>query len=518
MKDWTIMVYMEGDNNLNDDMFAGILGLKEKLDMFPHDKVSFLIYFDGETIGAKTLQIDFSDAQATFVARNEKIGASSISDFVKWCVRNGKGERGHQADNYALIFSGHGDGFLRGTFLRDDNPSSYLTGRDLGNQLKKITGILGQKLSIIGFDSCVMNSVETAYEMSMFAEILVGSQGYFPNAGWDYGRIACNVGEEYTGNPKTSKISKEAMADIMVDSLIESNYRYALYAGRSIDINWCDLSKIDDVAKNTYGLAVSLLATLKDKSLAAKLEQAILIAHWKCQTFYFDQCIDIVDFCEFLIKNCDKDLGDISKACQDLITAVETCNRRNLFLGPEFQYARGFSLFFPWSYDTYKLFFEQVYKRLDFGTGDAHVGAERTWRSSSWRGFLELYLKETKRPINKKGLRDKGNLNGYVFADEPKSNLASRQFSLKSFVFDAGERNFGHRVGGPDRPRVGGGDRPRIGGGDRPKGGSVPEEIRITKNLPWKWDEWGLTDEVVEILTKAGIIDPKQPRDGFIPS
>lgn len=514
MKDWTIMVYMAGDNNLNDDMFAGILGLRERIGAPLKDKVSFLIYFDGETISAKTLQIDFSDSQAGFVTLNSENSSSNISEFVKWCVN----DREQLATNYALIFSGHGDNFLSGKFLRDDNSAGYLTGQGLRKELREVKKILDdKKLKVMGFDSCVMNSVETAYEMSPFAEILIGSQGYFPNAGWDYGRIATNLSKEYAGN---QTVSSERMATIITNSLIEANYRYALYAGRSIDICWTDLSQIDSVASATYDFAAKLTNIHDQQKFKVELEQALLVAHWKCQTYYYDQCIDLIDFCEILLENCGDDLKkEIETECKALIDAAGSCVKRSLFLGPEFQFARGFSLFFPWSYDTYKKFFEKIYRNLDMATGSAHIGDERTFDKSKWTAFLDKYLLETKRPINKRAGEAVQDLKG-LSVDASRSGRTSpltsffTPFEKKApdFTFDA------HRVGGGDRPRVGGGDRPRVGGGDRPKGGAVPEEVRITKNYPWVWNEWGLSPEVKKILLEAGIIDGSGKPAGFIPA
>ena len=532
-KDWTIMVYMAGDNNLNDDMFAGILGLRDRLNLSPQSKVSFLIFFDGATLGAKTLQIDFSDAQAGYVTRNGETTPASISSFVTWCVGDRKNDRGHRAHNYALIFSGHGDGFLGGKFLPDDHPGSYLTGYALRKELTKVRGILKGKLKIIGFDSCVMNSAETAYEMEPFAEILIGSQGYFPNTGWDYGRIATSMSKKY--KRAKARIEPGEMADIVAGSLIESNYRYALYAGRSMDVSWSALSKINSVAKSVYKLAKELTVALDNESTKGKCEIAILNAHWKCQTYYFDQCIDLADFCSILSKYCDNDLREIAGSCNKVIAAVEACVRRTLYLGPEFQYARGLSLFFPWSYDTYRMFFRTLYTNRDFGADQKHIGDKDASHTSSWTAFLDKYLSSTKRPLNADATdRPPQDVTGLAVISKvrkPRRDpdtpfFTNREFQNRDFLFNATEGGPLHRIGGEDRPRIGGEDRPRIGGEDRPRiggedrprGGSVPQETKITKNLPWIWNEWGLSPEVRNVLLKARIIDETGETSGFIPA
>ena len=99
-----------------------------------------------------------------------------------------------------IIFRGGNKNFITG-FLRDETSDSYISMRKLGDALRRlITGqeygveerfepVLGQPLSILGFDSCVMGSLEIAKQLDEAVETIVASQGFVPNAGWNYGRV-----------------------------------------------------------------------------------------------------------------------------------------------------------------------------------------------------------------------------------------------------------------------------------------------------------------------------------------
>jgi hypothetical protein len=45
------------------------------------------------------------------------------------------------------------------------------------------------KLDLIGFDMCLMAELETAYELSGLAEIMLASEGVGPGDGWPYDQI-----------------------------------------------------------------------------------------------------------------------------------------------------------------------------------------------------------------------------------------------------------------------------------------------------------------------------------------
>lgn len=439
------MVFMAGDNNLSEDMVTGIMGMKKCLEENFTANVAFLAYYDTSALSFPSVKCDFTKSSDTKSSKDfrieeavqpfidpdkaEKTTENSIYKFVEWCVN----KRGHKAENYALIFSGHGDGFQEASFLRDDNPFSFITVPGLRRILQDINKkLLKKKLSIIGFDSCVMSTIEVAYEMSDVAEIMVSSQGFVPNAGWDYGKIAENLSKK---TDKNVKLTEKVVAKLLARSFIQKYRDYAFFGGRSVDVNLCDLTKVEAVAVAIYSLGRQLEKSLssKNKLLAKKIEQAVLASHCRSQTFIFEQCVDIRDFCENLQRECDavqeenreilemldspnkqlKEIGSaagkISGICKKTADKLDQCIMQSSYLGAEFQYANGLSLYFPWSYISFILAKPQYLTR-DFAVGEKKDDQKKSRTPSGWTSFLESYLSQTMREI-----RQNSNKRYYLF-------------------------------------------------------------------------------------------------------
>jgi hypothetical protein len=49
--------------------------------------------------------------------------------------------------------------------------------------------LFGQKLSILGFDSCVMGMLEVGYQFANLTETIIASEGSVPSAGWTYAKL-----------------------------------------------------------------------------------------------------------------------------------------------------------------------------------------------------------------------------------------------------------------------------------------------------------------------------------------
>ena len=107
MKDWTIMVYMAGDNNLSEDMVTGLAEIKKCVDTIP-DEIAVLAYYDSNVLDFPSIYIDFTekfhieplrDGKGNIVEEGE-VSKASLEQFVKWCVQ----KRERYATNYALIY------------------------------------------------------------------------------------------------------------------------------------------------------------------------------------------------------------------------------------------------------------------------------------------------------------------------------------------------------------------------------------------------------------------------------
>ena len=107
-RNWTIMVYLAGDNNLDS---AGLVDLKEMKTTGTTDKIAVLAQFD--RAGAKRSTVRYCLKKGTTLAKDAvaKLGETNtgdpkvLEDFVTWGVTN------YPADHYLLVLWNHGAGW-----------------------------------------------------------------------------------------------------------------------------------------------------------------------------------------------------------------------------------------------------------------------------------------------------------------------------------------------------------------------------------------------------------------------
>jgi hypothetical protein len=190
-----------------------------------------------------------------------------------------------------------------------------------------------------------------------------------------------------------------------------------LIAGYSFDLCLCDLNKVSNIKTPLSKLSEALIAGLKNP----RVQENILLAHWKAQSFWQENFTDLYDFCFSLEKrlnpnpqNPPAELADIIQACNEVKGALEkgvidNDDRlivRAEFAGPEYQYSRGMSVFFPWSIPTDINFWNQAdgrrgeYQRYNFVEG---FGSKPTWND-----FLSEYFEITRRATHRAEVMETG--------------------------------------------------------------------------------------------------------------
>ncbi|MCH5274713.1 MAG: hypothetical protein J1E65_02645 [Lachnospiraceae bacterium] len=105
--------------------------------------------------------------------------SSTLSDFINFCLEN------YDTDKYGLILWDHGAGPVFG-FGVDENYNDILSLQEMQTALENSVGKSGNKLEWIGFDACLMNSLEIAAMLSPYADFMIASQETEPGWGWNY--------------------------------------------------------------------------------------------------------------------------------------------------------------------------------------------------------------------------------------------------------------------------------------------------------------------------------------------
>ncbi len=113
--------------------------------------------------------------------------ADSLADFIAWGLTEIK------AKKYSLILWNHGMG-AAGGYGYDEKSGNSLSLRELGRSLSEGTKRGKASFELIGFDACLMATVETAAAVEPFARYMVASQEVEPSHGWDYSAFFSKLG------------------------------------------------------------------------------------------------------------------------------------------------------------------------------------------------------------------------------------------------------------------------------------------------------------------------------------
>ena len=485
-KDWTIMVYMAGDNNLAVDMAYAMEQIRE-IAGEGNDSLNLFVYYDGNSPEIPTLYCDFTDATNPAYYRSYKLhddklyknvpkkrnenaaNKYSVINFVDWCVNkvkvenNGQVSKGRRAKRYALIFSGHSLGFQDIGLFKDEGSDKAMKMDDLFKVLKRLTMdkefleqqaakklnkhsengskalasdlldqtdlLLGQPIDILGFDSCVMGMLEVGYQFAHIAKTMVVSEGSVPSAGWTYAKV---LGGLARGQHRNSPVEK--VAEHFVTEFIKSQENFTVGAV-SVDMAAWDMSQFKPLADAFNNLSSALIECLNDKGsrIYRQMERVILHVHWKCQSYMFEQNVDLGDFCELLDEECrlvaDEIRGEtevltkVRNECRNVLDALRKAVILSGFSGGKYQYSNGISIFFPWSSEGYYVSKEN-YDSLFFAKDAKHISKNSGTKRRFWGDFLKKYLNEVARresvtpTVNVLPGKKYSSISGIKFSDE----------------------------------------------------------------------------------------------------
>ena len=416
-RNWTIMVYLAGDNNLDS---AGVVDLNEMKTIGTTDQVAIVAQFD--RAGAKKATIRYCLRKGTTIAGDavQKLGETNMGDpkvleeFVSWGVSN------YPANHYLLVLWNHGAGWddanlyqgdvfsgaappvsrkgrpmaSRGAAIEtkpisfaqvragltrtrralfsttvgtavkqraiafDDQAQDFLDNIELKKVMVRIKKKLKQKIDILGMDACLMSMMEVNFQMRDVAQFSVGSEETEPGDGWPYDRILAAL------NAKPDMTPEELSKTIVIEYL--ASYK----ATDNVTQSAVNLTVLKPLAAALDILAKALKSVLADTASRT----ALINVRAQVQEYsrpYDDYC-DILDLCDLLIKGFGNPV--VKSACVAVKQAAAAAIIASGYRGPAVDNSRGISIYFP------KRRLSPLYKTLDFA------------KLSMWDEFLAAYL------------------------------------------------------------------------------------------------------------------------------
>ena len=194
---WTIMLYLNG-SNLESDAGEATTNLISILSVPLPENVHIIIYTGGtrewqnDVISAQQNQIwEVDNGELVLLDSMDAVSigeSSTLAGFLSY------GQQLYPNTRRALFMWNHGAGSIAGFGVDELFNEDQLFLSEIDDAFA--ASFDGQKYDLVGFDACLMASVETAAILEPYAKYMVASEESEPGGGWGYeymlGSLASN--------------------------------------------------------------------------------------------------------------------------------------------------------------------------------------------------------------------------------------------------------------------------------------------------------------------------------------
>lgn len=286
---FTIMVYMCG-TDLESNYGAATADILEMCEADINDSVNILLYTGGTNewqnslISSDTNQI-WQVMHEDIVCVEEDLGARPMTDpdtlsgFVNYCSEH------YPANRNVLILWDHGGGALYGYGIDEIFAGDSMQLNEIDSALENA----GVTFDFIGFDACLMATVETACMAEHHADYMIGSEEVEPGTGWfytDWLNLICS-------NPS---VSTEEIGKVIADDFIQVCWENN--ANDESTLSVIDLTKM----YNVYDALCTFSTNAREQLDGNNFK---IVSHSVSNTKAFgDDSYDTIDLMHFA-QNCD---------------------------------------------------------------------------------------------------------------------------------------------------------------------------------------------------------------------
>jgi hypothetical protein len=314
---------------------------------FPSERVFFVIWNHGSGIDESDV---YARAAAEDVAIERHAGPGGRKVIPRANVRTMLARRHRRALFSTTVDQAMAD---RG-IAYDDTSRDFLDNAELKRVLAEVTRASGRRIDLLGFDACLMNMLEVAYQLRPSADFIAGSEQVEPGDGWPYDRVlrALTARPEMTARELGSAIVSEYVASYGDDSVTQSVL---------------DVARADACASAVDALAAALIPALK----TASEYQAVSRALAATLRFEIADFADLASLCtEVASRSRNAAVKDAAADVLETISGPEGIVTTEAHTGEAMAAARGVSIYAP------RLAPARTYARLDFA------------RKTRWDEFL----------------------------------------------------------------------------------------------------------------------------------
>ncbi len=189
--------------------------------------------------------------------------AENLTSFLAFCKEN------HSADHQVFIFWDHGGGSIGGVANDQNFSFDALSLKEIRDSFARVytASVERPPFDIIGFDACLMATLDTAGAVNGFARYMVASQEMEPANGWRYAAWTGALGAD-------TSMSPEKLGRIICDTYLDGCRQAGTEDNATLSL--VDLGKIPllNLTWNALGLEAVSVAMDNESFYAAYGRQA----------------------------------------------------------------------------------------------------------------------------------------------------------------------------------------------------------------------------------------------------
>ncbi|MCL5036772.1 MAG: clostripain-related cysteine peptidase [Chloroflexi bacterium] len=364
-KKWTVLFYMDGNNNLQGLATATFRQLER---VGSNENMNVVAELSRPKKEYDILSADWSGTKRYYVEKNPKpldpnqemlhwmippftqniysrpvqdlgdvdMGShKTLDDFLKWGIKN------YPAENYMVVMMDHGAGYLGS--MQDEKTGNIITNERLKEVLDNAAKTAGKEVDIVAFDACLMGQAEVGQTLKDSAGIMIGSEENEAGAATPYAPILKDLKEGTEGD---KNLDPRDLAKLYV-------YETAVQQGAEVYTptqSAVDLKKMPALGKATDELAKALINTKTD---IKHIRETIKKTQHYCNAVDYKPYIDYRDMGDFVTKlknNPEVKDPEIKKACDNVMAALKEAVIVEQHVGSKVKDSHGLSVYLPDNY------------------------------------------------------------------------------------------------------------------------------------------------------------------------
>jgi hypothetical protein len=363
-KQWTVLVWIAGDNNLDS---YGLKDIAEMKRVGSTDDVDVVVQYDrSDSTSTRRYhlrhgtQLDADQVQD--VGETDTGDPAVATDFFTWGIQQ------YPSEKVLAVMWNHGSGIdetdiygrarSRGVAHRvaagpvrralfsttvqaalgsraiayDDTSRDFLDNLELKRVLEQVKRNVGRPVDVLGFDACLMSMIEIGYELRELAGHIVGSEQTEPGNGWPYDAVL----RALTAAPE--------MTPAQLSNAAVQQYLDSYDGSEDVTQSSTDLARAKAAADAVDALAGALIGALDGDAGFRTISHAAK----SVQRFEMKDFADLADFCTQLLAQQPGDgVGPAAQGVIDAVTGPDGFVTANGCKGTGVARATGSTIYLP---------------------------------------------------------------------------------------------------------------------------------------------------------------------------